>query len=524
MRESCLLSLLFFGGSLFAQDGGASNIGREVAIERHLQDGEEFQISIRDLIEFGRKLFLANWTVQDGGGRPMSKGTGDPVSDSNAPLLFPRNFNRISSPEANSCAGCHNVPFVGGGGDFVANVFVMGQRFDAVTFDPSDPVPTRGDVDELGRPVTLQSVANSRNTLGMFGSGFIEMLARQITADLQTIRDSVAPGGSKALISKGISFGTLARSADGSWDVSKVDGLPAVSLATTGPKDPPSLIIRPFHQAGRVISLREFTNNAFNHHHGMQSTERFGIGTDPDGDGVVNELTRADITANVIFQATLPVPGREMPADLETQKAVNLGEDRFNAFGCAGCHVPRLPLDKQGWIFTEPNPYNPDGNLKVGQAPTLKIDLTADELPAPRLKPDRDGIVWVPAFTDLKLHDICAGPDDPNIEPLDMQAKPGSDAFFAGNRKFITRKLWGTANEPPFFHHGQYTTLRESVLAHAGEALKAKQAFDAASKYEQDSLIEFLKTLRVLPPDTHELLVYRNSGAKKPPFASAIHK
>src|SRR2546421_7928310 len=29
-----------------------------------------------------------------------------------------------------------------------------------------------------------------------------------------------------------------------------------------------------------------------------------------------------------------------------------LGEDRFAAFGCAHCHVPRLPLDKNGWIYT----------------------------------------------------------------------------------------------------------------------------------------------------------------------------
>src|SRR6266404_6708912 len=399
--QSRVVLLLLLGGVLLAQDGGTSRLGREVAIERHLQDDEEFQIGIPDLIEFGRKLFTANWTVREGSGRPLSKGTGDPLSDRMAPLVFPRNFNRVSAPEANSCAGCHNVPFVGGGGDFVANVFVLGQRFDALTFNVNDATPTRGAADEMGRRVTLQTAANSRNTLGMFGSGFIEMLARQITADLQRIRDSVSPGGSKALISKGISFGILARAANGSWDVSKVEGIATVSLASSGPADPPSLIVRPFHQAGRVVSLREFTNNAFNHHHGMQSTERFGVGTDPDGDGVINELTRADITAAVVFQATLPPPGRVMPRDLDVQKAIHMGEDRFAAFGCAGCHLPRLPLDKSGWIYTEPNPYNPAGNLQPGQAPSLSVDLTGAELPQPRLKPDKDGIVWVPAFTDL---------------------------------------------------------------------------------------------------------------------------
>jgi hypothetical protein len=58
-----------------------------------------------------------------------------------------------------------------------------------------------------------------------------------------------------------------------------------------------------------VVSLREFTNNAFNHHHGIQSTERFGKDTDPDGDGHMNEMTRADVTAATLFQAQLPVPG-----------------------------------------------------------------------------------------------------------------------------------------------------------------------------------------------------------------------
>jgi hypothetical protein len=110
------------------------------------------------------------------------------LSDNSDPLIFPRNFNRISGPDTNSCSGCHNKPDVGGGGDIVGNVFVLGQRFDFATFDPFDRIVTKGAVDERGLPVTLQTIANSRKTIGMFGSGFIEMLARQITADLQAIR------------------------------------------------------------------------------------------------------------------------------------------------------------------------------------------------------------------------------------------------------------------------------------------------------------------------------------------------
>ena len=93
----------------------------------------------------------------------------------------------------------------------------------------------------------------------------------------------------------------------------------------------------------------------------------------------------------------------------------------------------------------------------------------------------------------------------------------GSGGFFAGNSKFITRKLWGTANEPPFFHHGKFTTLREAVLVHAGEALASRQAFEALSEYEQDSIIEFLKTLQVLPPGTKHLVVDENYKKKEWP-------
>jgi hypothetical protein len=44
------------------------------------------------------------------------------------PAQFPRTVNQVSGPDADACAGCRNVPSPGGG-DFVANVFKLGQRF-----------------------------------------------------------------------------------------------------------------------------------------------------------------------------------------------------------------------------------------------------------------------------------------------------------------------------------------------------------------------------------------------------------
>ncbi|HEX6544825.1 MAG TPA: di-heme oxidoredictase family protein [Bryobacteraceae bacterium] len=488
----CAANAIFaaFGFRLQSQTA----IGREVAIPRHLHDGEEFDIPIHQLIRYGQTLFRANFTSEEGAGRPLTKGTGAPLSDPNSPLIFPRNNNRISGPESNSCAGCHNQPVAGGFGDLATNVFVLGQRFDFATFNPADLIATRGGIDERGAAITLQSIANSRSTTDMFGSGYYEMLARQLTADLQQIRNSLQPGEHAQLHSKGISFGILRRRLDGTWDASGVDGLPPQSVASEDASHPPSLLILPFHQASAVVSLRQFTINAFNQHLGMQATERFGIDTDPDGDGVINELTRADITAITVFQAALPVPGRTIPQDPEIRRAAAEGERLFSAIGCARCHIPALPLDRQGWIYTEPNPYNPPGNLQPGEAPRLSVDLMKANLGHEHLT-QRNGVVMIPLYTDFKLHDICRSADDPNREVLNQNAAAGSESFYEGNPKFLTRRLWAVGSKPNYFHHGQFTTIREAILNHFGEALPSQQKFRALSSYQQGSVIEFLRTL-----------------------------
>jgi hypothetical protein len=506
VRSGALLAIacLLFGWQVAprAQRAGA-RIGEEVAVPRHLQHGDELRLPVQELVAAGRKLFEANWTTRDGGGRPLSRGTGDPIGDRTRPLTGSRAFNRISGPDANACQGCHNAPhgLSGGGGDFVTSRFDMAARFDFATFDRRDLKARRGALDESNQPVSLQSIGDARSTPGLFGAGYLEMLARQMTADLQRIRDSIRAGESKRLTTKGMAFGVLARRADGRWDTSAVEGLSDLSLAAATPSGRPSLVVRPWLQSGRAISLREITNDSLNVHHGIQTMERFGAGTDPDGDRVPNELTRDDVTALTIFQATLPVPGRVIPNDPEIERAVLAGEQMFQRIGCASCHVPALPLDRSGWVYSEPNPYNPAGNVRPGTGPGRQVSLSDAALPSPRLRPAAGdaGVILVPAYTDFKLHDISDW------------SSPASD------RRFLTRRLWGAANDPPYFHHGLFTTLRRAVLAHAGEAEDARQAFQRLTSYEQDCVIEFLKSLQVLPPGTQDLVVDEHYGAKEWP-------
>jgi len=105
------VGLLIVATRIVGQQTRPSSIGREVSVPTHLKDGQEFSIPLETLLKEGKLLFNAIWTEQEGGGRPLTKGTGRPLADPSRPLTGTRAFNRVSGPDANSCAGCHNVPY-----------------------------------------------------------------------------------------------------------------------------------------------------------------------------------------------------------------------------------------------------------------------------------------------------------------------------------------------------------------------------------------------------------------------------
>jgi hypothetical protein len=77
----------------------AHRLGQELAVPRHLADDEEFSLPLKALVEYGQKLFMANWTEQDGAGRPTTKGNGAALADPAHPLVGMRAFNRVSGPD-----------------------------------------------------------------------------------------------------------------------------------------------------------------------------------------------------------------------------------------------------------------------------------------------------------------------------------------------------------------------------------------------------------------------------------------
>lgn len=221
----------------------------------------------------------------------------------------------------------------------------------------------------------------------------------------------------------------------------------------------------------------------------MQAAERFGDGVDPDGDGIADELTRGDLTVITIFQATLPVPGQDIPQDPAAREAVDRGTRLFSEIGCAVCHVSQLRLNNP--TFTEPNPFNPPGNLQLSDVPQpLAIDLTKDG-PSPHLERESDGSVLVPVFTDLKRHRMG---DVLNNEKLVQDGIPTDE--------WLTRKLWGFASEPPFLHHGRATLISEAILMHGGKAQQSRDIFGSMPPTDRAAAVEFIKSLQILPDES----------------------
>ena len=279
---------------------------------------------------------------------------------------------------------------------------------------------------------------------------------------------------------KGVDFGELIAHSDGTVALDGVDGVDS------------DLVIRPFSQKGVITSLRQFTINALNHHHGMLATERFGprwTGTeDFDEDLVSAEITDGDVTALVAWQATLPQPEVDIPNDQRWQQAAADGELVFTSTGCTDCHIPALPL--RSTVFHDPGPYDAAGTRRqsedaLGTSYDLELLPWIEDLPR-----DDNGDILVPLFGDLKRHKIA----DQEVAILGNELLAQR---FVERDVFSTTELLGIADTAPYGHRGDLGTLHEVIAAHGGDGRASRDRYLSLAETDRQNLIAFLKTLTI---------------------------
>ena len=440
------------------------SLGEGPMIKNHFDQNKINDYDLEEIIEHGEFLFKVSFNELDGLGRPETSGT----TKTRPRRESPQNFNRISGPDANACVACHNLPRIGGGGDNSNNVFGLASDIDFATLE--------GSVGSEDDSSSVLDITNERNTIGVFGSGLVELLSREITSDLLNIVEKSKKLSNEEnkvikadLESKGINYGYIEVHPNGFVDRSNVDGIDS------------DLVLRPFIQKGVIGTLRDFSNISMNHHHGMQSEELAGLNSDLDRDGIVNELTEGDITAVTIFQATLDFPDNIFSENEEIKSAQLKGKEIFNNIGCASCHMPTLPL--KSLMFVEPGPLNTEISTTIVESKkTLVVNL---EDYVSKLDKDKDGNYLIPIWSDLKRHDMGSKLD--NERPL-QKGVP--------TNYWLTKKLWGFYSEPPFLHHGRANLLNDVIEMHQGDAKISSDAYFELDSSEQQYLIEFLKSFK----------------------------
>jgi len=164
--------------------------------------------------------------------------------------------------------------------------------------------------------------------------------------------------------------------------------------------------------------------------------------------GGVPEIAEAQLNDVVLYSRLLAVPAQR---DFETL-AVKEGAQVFLALGCENCHVQQL--------------------------------LTGEAMEFPELAHQT-----IHPYSDLLLHDMGEGLAD---------NRPDAEAT---GSEWRTPPLWGigllstVSQHTRLLHDGRARNVEGAILWHAGEALKSKEAFVAASVAERAALVAFLESL-----------------------------
>ncbi len=438
------------------------------ALGPRLEQDDVLLLSLLELRREGRRVFSTPFNALDGfGDGPVDPA--DTTSPGGRPTLGGNGrVLRVNGLDSQTCVECHgmlstrSIPptfAVGGHGGMAASAMPGTRELDV------DDGAANGFAFFDGRLI---------NPPFLFGSGGVELLAKEMTRELQALKAQAEanPGTSVVLVTKGVNFGKLLY--DDVLDEFDTSGIVGLD---------PDLVVRPFGRKGDNATVRRFALGAMPFHHGIEPAELTddldgdgvpdpGIDIDADGDGVFNEILPGELSALHVF-AVLTEKPRVQPASSSSMR----GLQRFQDAGCATCHLPVLETDTTLLPIAFPEvETDPDANV------FREVELLGG---AAGFNTNGAGGLRIALFSDLKRHHMGAALEESTGGALDPW--------------FVTARLWGLADTAPYMHDGRALTIREAILAHGGEAAAAAAAFQAFQAFptgDQLDLVAFLERLR----------------------------
>ncbi len=206
---------------------------------------------------------------------------------------------------------------------------------------------------------------------------------------------------------------------------------------------------------------------------------------DPDGDGVVNEISEGDVDLAEWYMLNAPSPGVGRQT-AQTRR----GRELLARWRCTGCHTPDWHIEAAD--LDNPDPYRRyDGDRRFFDLTVAYHDETgrlegrlvslADTREG-RSVPRRGAAVVRGVFSDLKHHDM-------------------GDAFaerlFNGSRltRFRTAPLWGVGTSAPYGHDGKSLALDDVIRRHGGEAEPSAAFYRRAPERDREAVVAFLNSL-----------------------------
>jgi hypothetical protein len=451
------------------------------------------ELGLYQMRQLGLSVFSTPFNTYDGfGDGPFDPAETDPRALGMRPSLQGNGLAlRVNGLDAQSCNECHTIvqagtrpPTLGiaGVGGIVQQAIIMPTMIDVA--DSSDDRTQWAGGHDPDLPLTFDGTADFSGRFAnppfLFGGGGVELLAKEMTADLQAalrLAEASPAGTVVDLDTHGVSFGALESLGGGAVDFAGVEGISH------------DLVVRPFGRKGEKFSMRDFDREAMQFHFGIQPAEVVGAGVDADGDGVADEVTVGEMTALHFFDVANPRPVRQRTRKREEAQDDAAGSALFESVGCASCHIPALITRERSVPLAYPEiPEQPFRNV---YARVELADAGFDRV--------RGAGVEVPLFSDLKRHDmgpVLAETLEPSLSPLEIP-----------NSHFVTARLWGIADTAPYLHDGRAATLYQAIWYHGGEASAARDEFiDGLSADDQRLLLRFLGRLRTPHRPNQELL------------------